>query len=373
MTTLKAESLVIEEIPTSGYQKILKITDDQVGLKAIICLHDLTLGPALGGTRIRFYSFEDALQDVKRLAKGMTYKSVLAGCSWGGGKSVIIAKQEQKSRELFHAFGQAINTLKGTYICAEDSGCFLEDIESIRQSTPYVVGAPHEKSSGNPSPFTAWGIYRGIQAVLKSLYQSDSVEGKVVAIQGVGSVGERLAEILFWRGAKLIISDIDREKASRLSKLYGAKLVGIDEIFSMPCDIFSPCALGGSINRETIKKLRCQAVAGCANNQLLEENDGEELAKRNILYAPDFVINAGGLINVTHETIQEGYHPLKARNHVDKIYDQLNLIFDIAKKRGCSPQKAALNLADYRLKNGIGKREDPIYLHHSNHSYSFLF
>lgn len=368
--TLLEDALTMEEIPVSGYEKVIKITEKSSGLKAIICLHDSTLGPALGGTRIYPYAtFEAALNDVKRLAKGMTYKSALAECSWGGGKSVIIADAKQKTEQLLHAFGAAVTRLKGTYICAEDLGCTPQDISTIAQTTPYVVGIMHEKSSGDPSPFTAWGVYRGIQSVIQQIFKTDSVEGKTIAIQGVGAVGERLAEILFWQGAKLILCDMDKNKVARLAKLYGAQVVRPDEIYSAACDVFAPCALGGILNPDTIPTMRCKAVAGSANNQLLRDQDADALRERGILYAPDFIINAGGLINVSLETREMGYHPLAARNQVNKLYDQLMLIYDISQKNRCSTHAAAICLGDYRLKYGIGKRVEPVYMHHANVCY----
>lgn len=368
--TMAEETLTMEELFVSGYEKIILVKESSSGLKAIICMHDSTLGPGLGGTRIYPYAtFEAALKDVLRLAKGMTYKSALAECGWGGAKSVIIADQKQKTPQMLHAFAHAVTRLKGAYICAEDLGCTPEDIAIISQATPYVVGFAHEKSSGNPSPFTAWGVFRGIQSALKHIYKSDSVEGKTVAIQGVGSVGEKLAEFLFWHGAKLVLCDPNTSKVSAIAKLYGASVVKTDEIYSVECDVFAPCALGGIINPDTIGKLRCKIVAGSANNQLLRDEDADTLHECGILYAPDFIINAGGLINVSMETKEQGYQPVYARNQVDRLYDQLMLIYDISQKNGCSTHSAAISLGDYRLKYKIGKRVDPIYMHHANLSY----
>ncbi len=371
MTIATPDTLLWEEIPVQSHEKVIKVTDKASGLIAIIAIHNTLLGPALGGTRIFPYAtFQDALNDVLRLSQGMTYKSAIAECAWGGGKSVIISTPKKKiTEEQLLAFGAALNTLKGAYIAAEDVGCTLDDLRVISTVSPYLVGIPNEKSSGDPCPYTAWGTFRGIQAVLKKIYQSDSVAGRLIAIQGVGSVGEKLAHLLFWHGAKLIISDINQEKVERLARLYNATWVSPDKIHKVECDVFAPCALGAALNPKTIPELRCRAVAGCANNQLLTDNDGVHLMRRGILYAPDFVINAGGLINVTHETFEEGYNPHAARNRVDKIYDQLMLIFDIATKNNCSTQQAVMTLAEYRLKYGIGKRSEPVHLHHANISY----
>jgi leucine dehydrogenase len=220
MTLTLEDTLTLENILVEGYERVVKITDARSGLKAIICIHSLALGPALGGTRIYPYAtFDEALTDAKRLAKGMTYKSAVTDCGWGGGKSVIIYDSKKpKPKELLLAFGEAVNRLKGQYICAEDVGCSPDDVTTISQATPYVVGLLHPKSSGNPSPFTAWGTFRGMQSVMKKLNGSDSLEGKRVAIQGLGSVGATLAELLFWAGAKLILCDIDQEKTARLAK-----------------------------------------------------------------------------------------------------------------------------------------------------------
>jgi leucine dehydrogenase len=359
------ESLVLEEIDVPGYEKVVKVTDEKVGLRAIICLHDTTLGPALGGTRIYPYlSFEAALNDAMRLAQGMTVKSALAGTGWGGGKAVIIVDQREKTEELLLSFGRAVHQLGGEFITAEDLGCTTDDVDVMSRETPYLVGLSHEKSSGNPGVFTAWGVFRGIQSVLKKLYGNESVHHRSVAIQGLGCVGKVLLEHLFWAGAKLTISDIDMEKAKRLAKTYGAELCPPEEILQVECDVLSPCALGGILNVQTIPHLRCRAIAGAANNQLLLSTDAEEIMKRRILYAPDFVINAGGLINVTCEFDPQGYHPACAREKVHNIYDRLLLIYDIAEQNKISTHASAVAFADYQLKYKISKRHHPPHFHH---------
>jgi leucine dehydrogenase len=365
-TLLQEDSLVMEEISVEGYEKVYRIEDPIVGLKAIICLHDVTLGPCLGGTRIYPYpDFDSALTDVKRLAKGMTYKSVISGCSLGGGKSVIIANpSNEKKPELLKSFGRALERLQGAYVAAEDVGCSTDDIEVMASVTKYVVGLIHDKSSGNPSYYTAWGVYKGIQASLKKVYASSSVKDRTIAIQGVGSVGSILAGILFWEGANLIVSDRDEERAAKIAKQYGAVHVKAEQVLEVECDVFAPCALGGSLNEDTIPKLRCKAVAGAANNQLLLDSDADLLAARGILYAPDFVINAGGLINVTEELYPNGYSPSSSREKVDMLYDLLLTIFDSAEKSGLSTHQTAVDIADYRLKNKIGLRTEPLHFHH---------
>lgn len=372
MTLTTHDTVILEDIAVQGYERVIKVTDKTAQLTAIIAIHNTKLGPALGGTRIYPYTtFEAALNDVLRLSKGMTYKSAIAECAWGGGKSVIISdpKRKKLTEEQLMAFGAALNMLKGAYIAAEDVGCSLEDILTLSKVTPFVVGVPNDKSSGDPSPYTSWGTFRGIQAVCKQLFKSDSVAGRTVAVQGIGSVGEKLVQTLFWHGAKIILSDIDQDKCERLAKQYKAEVVPVDKIHTVECDIFAPCALGGIINPQTLPLLRCKAVAGCANNQLLTDQDAEELMRRGILYAPDFVINAGGLINVTQETLEEGYDPFISRNRVDKIYDQLMLIFETAGQNRCSTQKAVLSLADHRLQYSVGKRTEPVYMHHANMSF----
>lgn len=372
MPTVLDKELVLEKISVPGYHKVIRARDARSGLDAIIAIHDVRLSSvALGGTRIHPYSsFEEALKDVLRLSRGMTYKAVASQCAWAGGKSVIIADpKKDKTDALLNSFADAVHSLNGEYICAEDAGCTPQDIALVAERTPYAVGLPNERSSGNPSPFTAWGIFRGIQAVMHQLFGSDSVAGKTVAIQGLGSVGTRIAELLFWHGAKLIVTDVNMDKAAAFAKQFNAKLVSPEAIFDQPCDLFCPCAMGAIINPETIERLRCRAIAGAANNQLLSDSDAEELRRLGILYAPDFVINSGGLINVTEETVEGGYDPFTARNKIDKIYDQLRLIFDIASKNGISTLKAVMQLIHYRLEHGIGRRQEPIYMHHAGLKY----
>ncbi len=367
MAQILEQEIELMEISTPGYEKVLKVSDKKSGMSGIICIHSTAMGPALGGIRIYPYgNFDEALTDAMRLAKGMTYKSAIAESGWGGGKSVIIADAKRKTPEVLLAFGQAVDQLKGEYICAEDVGCTPNDVSIISQTTPYVVGLPHQKSSGNPSPFTAWGTYRGIQSVLKKLFGSDSVENRTIAIQGLGSVGVELAKLLFWAGARLIVADIDSAKCSSIAALTGARIVDPSEIMSVECDVLSPCAMGGTIHERAIPHLRCRAIAGCANNQLLKDTDADELFSRGILYAPDFVINAGGLINVTEELVPNGYNPIVARHKTHRLYDQLMVIYEIAEHNRSSTHRAALALADYRLKYRIGKRAEPPYFHHAN-------
>ncbi len=361
------KTLHFEKIIVKGYEQVIKVTDKSVGLTAIIAIHSTAMGPTLGGIRIQPYaSFDAALQDALRLARGMTYKSAVAEVGFGGGKSVIIADPKtQKTPELLMAFGAAVEKLGGVYICAEDMGCTTEDVKIVRRMTKHVVGLPSAKSSGDPGPFTAWGTFRGIQSVVKRLYKSDSLEGKKIAVQGLGNVGANLVDHLFWAGAELILSDLDTEKMKRMAAKYNAKTAAVSEILKIECDVLSPCAGGGIINDQSLKEFRCKAIAGSANNQLLHDHHAQMLKEQGILYAPDFVINAGGLLNVAEELEDAGYNPANPRYKAHHIYDTLLAIYEIAEKNNESTHLAALSLADYRIKYGIGKRVIPPTFHHN--------
>jgi leucine dehydrogenase len=363
----QASDFQFELIPVDGYEFVVKVTNKKTNLKAIIAIHSTALGPTLGGIRIQPYaSFEAALDDVLRLSKGMTYKSAIADVGLGGGKSVIIADPKtDKTEMLLHSFGEAVSYLKGMYICAEDVGSTLEDVKIIRKKTQYVTGLPHKKSSGDPGRYTAWGTYRGIQAVLKKTTGFDSVEGKTIAVQGLGNVGGYLAEYLFWGGANLIVSDLDEKKLQECAHKYRAKVVKPDQILTVECDVFAPCAMGGILNEKTIPQLRCKAVAGSANNQLLQDEHANLMMIRDILYAPDYVVNAGGLLNVASEIEEEGYNPKIPRDKAHQIYDALLGIFAIAEKNHISTHAAANSLAEYRIKYGIGRRIKAPVFHHS--------
>jgi len=357
------EGVNIENLPVEGYEKVLKITHKPSKLTAIIAIHDTTLGPALGGTRIYPYkTFDDALKDALRLAKGMTYKSAVAEVGYGGGKSVIIADPKtDKTDELLHAFGTAVEMLCGEYIAAEDVGCSVADVVKMNEVTQYVTGIP--KGSGDPGYFTAWGTCRSIQATCQHLWGTDSVEGKTVLIQGLGNVGMYLAEYLFWHGANLIVSDIDQSKVDYAIKRYQATAIAPEEVYSYSCDIYAPCALGGVINKKTVPLFQCKAVVGAANNQLDTDEDADALSERGIYYAPDFVVNAGGLLNVASELERDGYSPKNARKKTNKIYDSIIAIYKIAEKNKVPTHRAAVSLADYRIKYRIGMRIEKPYFH----------
>ncbi len=370
MTLSKVEDLQIDEINLPEFEHTIRIRDPLSGLDALICIHNTTLGPSLGGIRIYPYtSFDDAFEDAKRLAKGMTYKAVMAQTETGGGKAVIMCDPKKITPEMLHAFALAVHSLKGSYICAEDMGSTTAMMEQIARTTPYVVGLATSRSSGDPSRFTAWGCYRGIEAVMQTLDGDRSVAGKTFAIQGLGSVGLKLAEMLFWHGARLIVYDIDTSKMELARQLFGAEISSAEEILFTPCDVLVPAARGAILNQKSIPLLRCRAIAGPANNQLLTEEDGARIQARGILYTPDFVINAGGLINVVEELQPEGYHSCNARERVDALYDQLIAIFAYAKSHGLTPEKAAIALADERLRTLAGKRVVPVCLHHAQHIY----
>jgi len=354
--------LTIKEISVPGYEKVVEGLDPERGLHCFIAIHDSRLGPSLGGTRIYPYTTsEEALSDVLRLAKAMTYKSAVAEDGLGGGKSVIIADPgKDKTPDLLYAFGEVVNHLKGKYIAAEDVGSTIADMTLINKKTPYVAALSTEKSSGDPSRFTAWGIYRGIQAVCKKLWHSKSLKGRTVAIEGLGSVGSKLANILFWEGANLIVCDVKQNLVHQAVHDYAAKAVHPDDIYSTECDILSPCAMGGSLNAVTLPLLRCKAIAGSANNQLQNPNIGEGLFQKGILYAPDYIINSGGIINAAAEFDPGGYNPASTRDRVNHIYDILMRIFRKSEIDRISTDQVADLIAEHNLKHQIGKRKSEI-------------
>ena len=361
----KNSGIQLEILPIEGHEKVVKVTHKQSKLEAIIAIHSTSLGKALGGTRVYPYSsFDEALTDVLRLSKGMSYKSAIAKSGFGGGKAVIIANPKtDKTKELLLAYAEGVNSLKGEFITSEDSGSEEKDLAIMSEKTKYIAGLFHENSGGNPSRFTAWGTYRGIQAVLKTLYGSDSVLNRKIVIQGVGCVGEFLVDFLFWEGADITITDVNTEAMKRVSKKYGVKMVPPADIYHQECDIFAPCAFGGVINSQTIPMLRTKAIAGAANNQLLSDEHGEELHNRKILYAPDYIINSGGLINVALEMTKNGYDPKVSQKNIHDIYETLLTVFENAEKENISTNHAAKSLAEHYIKFGIGKNLDEPYFH----------
>jgi leucine dehydrogenase len=324
--------------------------DKATGLKAIVAIHDSRLGPALGGCRfIEYDTDEAAVVDALRLARGMTYKAALAGLAHGGGKSVIVRPRQHFDRvALFRAFGRFVEDLGGHYITAEDSGTGLEDMEIIRTMTKHVTGVDvAHGGSGDPSPFTALGVRRGIEACVKFRMGRDSLDGVHVAVQGVGHVGYHLCKELAACGAKISVADVDALKAERAEREFGATVVSLDKISEIPCDVFAPCALGSALNDMTIPRLRAKIVAGAANNQLALPRNGDDLHARGILYAPDYAINAGGLVNVAQEVL--GYDAKKARENTLKIYDTIYEIADRAQKTGAPTYRICDMLVEEKL------------------------
>ena len=330
-----------------GHEQLVFCSEPTAGYKGIIAIHNTTLGPALGGTRFWNYATEEeAIVDALRLAKGMTYKAAVAGLNLGGGKSVIIGDPKTTRREMiFRAHGRFVDSLKGRYITAEDVGTSVEDMDYVQMETGHVAGIMGR--SGDPSPVTAYGTYRGIKACVKEKYGSDSLDGMRIAVQGVGHVGHYLCQCLAHDGARLIVTDIDQERVAETVKDFGAQAVSTDEIYNVDAQVFAPCALGSVVNDETLPKFKFEIIAGAANNQLAEERHGDELEKRNILYAPDYVINAGGLINVYGEL--NGWSNDRSKRKAGEIYDTLLDLFELARKEGLHTYEAADRLAERRI------------------------
>ena len=342
---------LFEHIAGGGFEQVVFCNDDQSGLRAIVAIHSTALGPALGGTRFFPYDSEqDALSDVLRLAKGMTYKAAAAGLDLGGGKAVIIGDPRRiKSEELLRAYGRFIETLGGRYITAEDVGTFLEDMDIVRRESRWVTGCSRTYGgSGDPSPVTAYGVLQGIKACAIEIFGSAELKGRTVALQGVGKVGYALCGYLVEEGAKVTIGDIDVDNLGRAVGDYGVDSVPLDDIHRLEVDIFAPCALGAVINDDTISELHCKIVAGAANNQLQRDEHGDKLRDLGILYAPDFVINAGGLINVEDEL--RGYDRDRAMKKVEGIYKALQLIFAMSREKGISTARAANDYAEERIR-----------------------
>ena len=333
-----------------GHEQVLFCEDKGAGLRAIIAIHDTTLGPALGGCRMWNYeSEEEALKDVLRLSRGMTYKAAAAGLNLGGGKAVILGdRKKDKSEALFRVFGRFVEGLNGRYITAEDVGTTVHDMEYIFMETKYVTGvAPAHGGSGDPSPVTAFGVFQGLKAAAQFAFETDDLSGKRVAVQGLGNVGYNLARHLHEAGAEITVTDIDEAKCQQVAEEFDAKVVGIDDIYSVDCDIFSPNALGAVINDKTIPQLKCRVVCGGANNQLAEDRHGRILGEQNILYAPDYVVNAGGLINVYVE--MEGYVRDRALRMAEGIRANTERVLNISREQGIPTYEAADRFAEERI------------------------
>ncbi len=334
------------------HEQIMLCQDKATGLKAIIAIHNTILGPGLGGTRFfNYHSESDALRDVIRLSRGMTYKASISGLNLGGAKAVIIGDPKVlRSEALFRKFGRFIENLNGKYVTAEDVGTTTKDMEYINMETKHVVGLPEIKGGGgDPSSVTAYGVYMGMKASAKYVFGNDSLHGKTVSVQGIGKVGWHLVEFLYKEGAKIYVSDINNSILQKVSKEFGAIVVDGQDLFDLNVDIFAPCAMGAVLNTNSINRLKCTIVSGAANNQLEHEDEhGNMLKDKGIVYAPDFLINAGGLINVYSE--YTGYNRDIALGQAEKIYDTTLEIFDTASNEGIHTQKAAIMMAEKRLK-----------------------
>ncbi|HEX8717070.1 MAG TPA: Glu/Leu/Phe/Val dehydrogenase [Gemmatimonadaceae bacterium] len=343
-----AKQGIFDRLAEMGHEQIVLCSDPSAGYRGIIAVHSTVLGPALGGTRFWSYGSDDeAIIDALRLARGMTYKNAVAGLNLGGGKSVIIGDNRTPNREMiFRAHGRFVEGLGGRYVTAEDVGTSTSDMDFVHMETDYVTGLAGK--SGDPSPVTAHGVFRAIQAAAKHRWGSDALSAKTVAIQGCGHVGYNLAKELRDAGATVIVTDIDAERVRRAVTELGARAVEPGEIYGVKADIFAPCALGAVINDNTIPQLKVEVVAGAANNQLLEERHGDALEARGILYTPDYVANAGGVINVYSELAN--WDSSRALRKADEIYTTTLGVFEIARSEGIPTYEAADRLAERRLK-----------------------
>jgi leucine dehydrogenase len=338
---------IFESLKDYDYEQLVVCNDNKSGLKAIIAIHDTTLGPALGGTRMwKYATEEEAIIDALRLSRGMTYKNAAAGLNFGGGKTVIIGDaRTDKNEEMFRAFGRFVQGLNGRYITAEDVGTNTQDMDYIHMETNFLCG--YTGTGGDTSASTAYGVYVGMKASAKEAFGCDSLKDKLVAVQGLGHVGYFLCGHLTKEGAKLVVCDINKDAVNKVVEEYNATSVEPDKIFSVDCDIYAPCALGAVVNDETIPQFKCKVIAGSANNVLSEDRHGDELESKGIVYAPDFVINAGGVIKCGVEI--EGYDDERCMKKVARIYQNIEKVFEIAKRDGIPTYKAADRMAEERI------------------------
>jgi len=346
--------MIFEKAYTEGFEQVIYCSDPSVGLKAIISMHSTMLGAATGGCRMWNYANEEeALVDVLRLSKGMTYKASISGLNWGGGKAVILGDAKtQKNPAMLKRFGEFVDRLGGNYITAKDVGISSEDLKIVKSKTKHVLGIDGEPgSSGDPSPATAWGVYHGMKACAKKVMGANSLKGMKIALQGLGSVSFYLLEHLHKDGAIVIGCDIEQAMIDRAAKKYGIEIVKPEMIYDVPCDIFAPSALGGSISAKTLPRLKTKIVAGAANNQLETPHEGDELAKRGMIYAPDYAINAGGLINIYHESQAGGYSKQRAYDHVEQIGKTIAQILDRAEAEKKPTYLIADQIAQERVVN----------------------
>lgn len=351
--------MIFESISKTEHEEVVFCHNKDAGLKAIIAIHNTVLGPALGGTRMWPYATEqEALNDVLRLSRGMTYKAAVSGLNLGGGKAVIWGDpNKDKSEALFRAFGRFVNSLNGRYITAEDVGIDVNDMEYVLRETEYVTGVHQvHGGSGDPSPFTAFGTLQGLMAALNVKFGNEDVGKYSYAVQGVGHVGMEFVKLLHERGAKIFVTDINKDAVQRAVDEYGAEAVSLDEIYDVPADIYSPTALGGTLNEDTIDRIKAKVICGAANNQLANEAIGDELHRRGVLYAPDYAVNAGGLMNVSLEI--DGYNRERAMRMLRTIYFNLGRIFEISQRDGIPTYRAADRMAEERI-TAIGKLRLP--------------
>ena len=348
----KMQQSVLEQMQTMGHEQVVFCQDPHTGLNAIIAIHNTTLGPSLGGTRLWNYNnHEDALVDALRLSRGMTYKSAISGLNLGGGKAVLIGDAAKLKNEAYwRRYGKFVNSLNGKYITAEDVNTSSMDMEYIGMETKFVTGKPdYMGGSGDPSPLTAYGVYVGMKAAAKKAWGNDSLTGKRVLVQGAGNVGQYLMGHLVEEGAKVMVCDISEPKLKQAKQKYPViEVIPNENIFDREFDIYAPCALGATVNTESINKMKCPVIAGAANNQLADENvHGPMLVEKGIIYVPDFLINAGGIINISIEL--DGYNRDRALNTVGKIYNRTLEIFELAEKEKVHTQLAAMKIAEKRL------------------------
>jgi len=342
---------IFKRLEEHNYEELIMCHDKASGLKAIICIHDTTLGPGVGGTRMWNYpTEEEALTDVLRLARGMTYKNAVAGLNAGGCKGVIIADpKKDKSEALFRAYGRFVQSLNGRFNTGEDVGISLADLEYVNMETDFIVG--RESTSGDPGPVTGFGVFRGIEACAKEVWGSEVLADKTVAVQGLGHVGYALCEYLHEEGAKLIVADINEKMVQQAIDKFGAEAVKPEGIYGVQCDIFAPCALGAVINDGTIPQLKCKIIAGSANNQMKEARHGEIIHEKGILYAPDYVINAGGVINVYQDICEGDYKRTQTLQQISRIYDSIEKVIAISKRDNISTYRAADIMAEERIQS----------------------
>lgn len=345
---------VLDESEKRGHEQVVHFYYPRVGLKAIVGIHSTVLGPALGGCRMRLYTDESqALDDCLRLSEGMTYKNSIAGLALGGGKAVLIVdpKIVNGRKELFQQFGECLNHLNGRYITAEDMGTSVSDVMVMREITKFAAGFDQAQGgAGDPSPWTAWGTYVGMQAACERRYGSKDLKGKKIALQGVGHVGMYLLEHLVKAGAKVTVTDTSDEALHNAKTKFGAEVVDLDKIYDVDAEIFSPNAIGQTVNADTLKRLRCEIIAGAANNQLPDSSVYKTIEDRKMVYCPDFVINAGGVISVGGEYIPGGWNKKWVQDKVDNIYNTIHQVLDESEKRKRFPEVVAVELAKERIK-----------------------